>query len=60
MEDLFVEEHRKEINIEADRIYRERKYYMQRDDPAANFLQAISNVKRRYNVDNSNRRRFER
>lgn len=60
MEDRFVEDHRKEIDIEANRIYRQRKIYMQSDNPVANFLQAISNVKRRYDVDGSDRRLFDK
>ena len=54
--DPFVERHRKEIEIEANKIYRQRQFYLQRDDPDANFLQAISNVKRKYNMDGSDRR----
>ena len=57
MEDPFVEEHRKEIEREAHRLYRQRDFYKQEDNPEANFLQVISNVKRRYNIDGMDRRR---
>jgi hypothetical protein len=57
MEDNFVEEHRREIEKEANRIYRERIFYRQEDNPMANFLQAISNVKRRYDIDGLDRRK---
>ena len=56
MEEWWVERHREEINIVANRLYEIRQRYCQPDDPKANFLRAIEIVAEKYDILTSHNR----